>query len=71
MLGVLAAVALGFVLRLKGIHNPLLDHPGWRQGDEASIARNFAALRYNIFYPQTNYNGPPPNYCLLYTSRCV
>jgi len=62
---VLAAVVLGFVLRLKGIHNPLLDHPGWRQGDEASIARNFAMLRYNIFYPQTNYNGPPPNYVEL------
>jgi 4-amino-4-deoxy-L-arabinose transferase-like glycosyltransferase len=64
-LGVLVAVALGFILRLKGIHNPLLDHPGWRQGDEASIARNFAALRYNIFYPQTNYDGPPPNYVEL------
>lgn len=64
-LGVAAAVALGLVLRLKGIHNPLLDHPGWRQGDEAAIARNFAALRYNIFYPQTNYNGPPPNYVEL------
>ena len=64
-LGVLAAVAIGFALRLKGIHNPLLDHPGWRQGDEASIARNFATLRYNIFYPQTNYNGPPPNYVEL------
>ncbi len=61
----LVAVGLGFLLRLKGIHNPLLDHPGWRQGDEASIARNFAALRYNIFYPQTNYNGPPPNYVEL------
>jgi len=59
------AVCLGLALRLKGIHNPLLDHPGWRQGDEASIARNFAALRYNIFYPQTNYNGPPPNYVEL------
>jgi hypothetical protein len=64
-LGVLVAVVLGFVLRLKGIHNPLLDHPGWRQGDEAAIARNFAALRYNIFYPQTSYNGPPPNYVEL------
>ncbi len=61
----LVAVGLGFILRLKGIHNPLLDHPGWRQGDEASIARNFAALRYNIFYPQTNYDGPPPNYVEL------
>ena len=28
-LGVLAAVVLGFVLRLKGIHSPLLDHPGF------------------------------------------
>ncbi len=57
--------AVGLILRLKGIHNPLLDHPGWRQGDEAAIARNFATLQYNIFYPQTNYNGPPPNYVEL------
>ena len=56
---------LGLLLRLKGIHNPLLDHPGWRQGDTASIARNFAQLQFNIFYPQTNYNGPPPNYVEL------
>lgn len=53
------------MLRLHGIHDPLLDHPGWRQGDEASIARNFATLRYNILYPQTNYDGPPPNYVEL------
>lgn len=58
-------LALGLILRLKGIHNPLLDHPGWRQGDEAAIARNFATLQYNIFYPQTNYNGAPPNYVEL------
>jgi hypothetical protein len=64
-LAVSAAALLGLVLRLKGIHNPLLDHPGWRQGDEASIAHNFATLQYNIFYPQTNYNGPPPNYVEL------
>ncbi|HEX8806548.1 MAG TPA: glycosyltransferase family 39 protein [Candidatus Aquilonibacter sp.] len=47
------------------IHDPLLDHPNWRQGDTASIARNFATLRYNIMYPQTNYDGPPPNYVEL------
>ena len=64
-------VALGLVLllalalRLKGIHNPLLDHPGWRQGDTAAIARNFALLQYNILYPQTSYDGPPPNYVEL------
>ncbi len=43
----------------------MLDHPGWRQGDTAAIARNFARLQYNILYPQTMYNGPPPNYVEL------
>ena len=60
-----AVLVVGLLLRLNGIHNPLLDHPGWRQGDEAAIARNFAVLQYNIFYPQTNYDGPPPNYVEL------
>jgi hypothetical protein len=64
-LGVSLVVALGLILRLKGIHNPMLDHPGWRQGDEAAIARNFATLQYNIFYPQTDYNGAPPHYVEL------
>ncbi len=58
-------VLFGVVLRLKGLHSPILDHPAWRQGDTASIARNFALLQYNILYPQTNYNGPPPNYVEL------
>jgi Dolichyl-phosphate-mannose-protein mannosyltransferase len=62
----LAAVALlAVALRLHGIHDPLLDHPGWRQGDTATIARNFARLQFNILYPQTSYNGPPPNYVEL------
>jgi len=50
---------------LHGIHNPILDHPGWRQGDTAAIARNFARLQFNIMYPQTMYDGPPPNYVEL------
>src|SRR5215469_10200901 len=62
-LGVIVLIAVA--LRLKGIHDPILDHPGWRQGDTASIARNFARLQYNIMYPQTTYNGPPPNYVEL------
>lgn len=61
MLIMLLAVAL----RLKGIHSPILDHPGWRQGDTASIARNFALLQYNILAPQTTYNGAPPHYVEL------
>jgi hypothetical protein len=60
-----ALVALGIVLRLRGLHNPILDHPGWRQGDTAAIARNFATLQLNPLYPQTDYNGPPPNYVEL------
>lgn len=60
-----AILLLALGLRLKGIHNPIIDHPGWRQGDEAAIARNFATLKYNPLYPQTDYNGPPPNYVEL------
>ena len=56
---------LGLVLRLRGIHDPILDHPGWRQGDTAAIARNFATLDPNPLHPQTDYNGPPPNYVEL------
>ncbi|HEY0798877.1 MAG TPA: glycosyltransferase family 39 protein, partial [Candidatus Baltobacteraceae bacterium] len=63
MVGVLVLLALA--LRLRGIHDPILDHPGWRQGDTAAIARNFATLDYNPFHPQTDYNGPPPNYVEL------
>lgn len=63
--GLAAILLLALALRLHGIHNPILDHPGWRQGDTASIAKNFATLQYNVFYPQTNYNGPPPNYVEL------
>jgi Dolichyl-phosphate-mannose-protein mannosyltransferase len=65
LLGLGAAVVLGLALRLHGIHNPILDHPGWRQGDTAAIARNFATLDLNIFHPQTDYDGPPPNYVEL------
>jgi hypothetical protein len=61
----LAFTVLGAVLRFKGIHDPIFDHPGWRQGDTAAIARNFAQLQYNIFFPQVDYNGPSPHYVEL------
>lgn len=60
-----AILVLGLALRLRGIHDPILDHPGWRQGDTAAIARNFATLDLNPLHPQTDYNGPPPNYVEL------
>ncbi|HEY9084457.1 MAG TPA: glycosyltransferase family 39 protein [Candidatus Tyrphobacter sp.] len=60
-----AILLIALVLRLQYIHDPLLDHPNWRQGDTASIARNFAQLQYNLLDPQTDYDGPPPNYVEL------
>ncbi len=60
-----AIVLLGCALRLYHVRDPILDHPGWRQGDQAAIARNFAQLQNNIFYPQVDYDGPPPNYIEL------
>jgi hypothetical protein len=60
-----AIVLIGCALRLYDIRNPILDHPGWRQGDQAAIARNFAQLRNDILYPQVDYDGPPPNYIEL------
>ena len=64
-LAIVVITLVGAALRLKGIHDPIFDHPGWRQGDTAAIARNFAQLQYNVFFPQTDYNGPPPNYVEL------
>jgi hypothetical protein len=61
----LAILVLGLCLRLYGVHDPIIDHPGWRQGDEASIARNFAQLDDDVLSPQTDYDGPPPNYVEL------
>jgi Dolichyl-phosphate-mannose-protein mannosyltransferase len=65
LLALLAVVALAAALRLYHISDPIVDHPGWRQGDTAAIARNFARLRFDPLYPQTMYNGPPPNYVEL------
>ncbi|MFY9665407.1 MAG: glycosyltransferase family 39 protein [Candidatus Cybelea sp.] len=63
--GLSGVLLVALVLRIHGIHDLILDHPGWRQGDTAAIARNFARLRFNIMYPQTLYNGAPPNYVEL------
>lgn len=52
-------------LRLIGISNPPLDYSSWRQVDTDSIARNFVEYRFNILYPQLNYDGPMPNYVQL------
>ncbi|HLY01341.1 MAG TPA: glycosyltransferase family 39 protein [Candidatus Cybelea sp.] len=63
--GLLGVLTIALALRLYAIGNPIVDHPGWRQGDTAAIARNFAERKFDILYPQTTYNGPPPNYVEL------
>lgn len=40
---------------------PLEMAESWRQADTESIARNFAEYKFNILYPNFNYDGPLPN----------
>lgn len=55
-----------FLMRLPYIDNaPAESVDMWRQADTESIARNFINHRFNIFYPQFNYDGPLPNYIQL------
>ncbi|WP_058485116.1 ArnT family glycosyltransferase [Defluviitalea phaphyphila] len=53
-------------LRIPYINNsPYETGERWRQSDTESIARNFVEYKFNIFYPQLNYDGPMPNYVQL------
>ena len=55
-----------FMSRLVYINHPAAEAGElWRQTDTESIARNFIKYRFNIFYPQLNYDGVPPNYVQL------
>ncbi|NLM44044.1 MAG: phospholipid carrier-dependent glycosyltransferase [Clostridiales bacterium] len=55
-----------FVIRIPYINNsPAEQGDFWRQSDTEAIARNFIEDRFNIFYPQFNYDGPKPNYVQL------
>ncbi len=55
-----------FISRIPHINNsPAEMGEIWRQTDTESIARNFVKYRLNIFYPQLNYDGVPPNYVQL------
>jgi len=49
---VLLVLGLGLVLRLYKINGPLADHHSWRQADTASVIRNLATERFNVFKPQ-------------------
>lgn len=55
-------LAIIFITRLYHIGTPPIEiEESWRQGDTESIARNFAEYRFNILYPNFNYDGPLPN----------
>lgn len=55
-----------FYTRIPHINNsPCEQGDFWRQSDTESIARNFIEDRFNIFYPQFNYDGAKPNYVQL------
>lgn len=53
-------------MRIPHINNSPAEYKDmWRQVDTESIARNFVKYKFNIFYPQLNYDGPMPNYVQL------
>ncbi len=55
-----------FLLRVPNITNSPAEYGEyWRQPDTESIARNFIEKKFNIFYPQFNYDGAAPNYVQL------
>lgn len=55
-----------FLSRIPYINNSTAEAGEvWRQTDTESIARNFIKYQFNIFFPQLNYDGIPPNYVQL------
>ncbi len=55
-----------FTTRLPYLtHSPFESGESWRQGDTESMARNFVEERFNLFFPQLNYDGAAPNYAQL------
>lgn len=54
---------VAFLLRLKGINNPLLDDQAWRQADTAAMATHMLGHLADfpgVFFPHLNYDGIVP-----------
>jgi len=59
-------LALIVLMRVPFIdQSPYESGESWRQGDTEAMARNFVEERFNILYPQLNYDGAAPNYVQL------
>lgn len=55
-----------FLMRMPHIANSTAEIGElWRQTDTESIARNFVKYKFNMFYPQFNYDGTRPIYVQL------
>ncbi|MGE5633073.1 MAG: ArnT family glycosyltransferase [Caulobacteraceae bacterium] len=62
----ICVLLLIFLLRIPHLNNATVEIGDyWRQSDTESIAVNFIEKRFNIFYPQMNYDGSSPNYVQL------
>jgi 4-amino-4-deoxy-L-arabinose transferase-like glycosyltransferase len=61
-IALLFIIAALIIIRLYHMDTaPLEMEESWRQADTQSIARNFLQYKFNIFYPNFNYDGPFPN----------
>ncbi|MGB3759085.1 MAG: glycosyltransferase family 39 protein [Rivularia sp. (in: cyanobacteria)] len=58
----IAILVIAAVLRLNHITQPFTDYIGWRQTSTAMMADNFYRTNWNIFYPETSWDGPGPSY---------
>lgn len=56
------AFLVGLALRCQHISLPIAEAHSWRQITNADIARNFAEISANIFYPQASWGGPSDAY---------
>lgn len=57
--------AFVLAVRLPYLADSPYGYDSWRQSDTEAMARNFAEHRFNVLYPQLNYQGPLPNYAQL------
>ncbi|MDF2719406.1 MAG: dolichyl-phosphate-mannose-protein mannosyltransferase, partial [Paenibacillus sp.] len=57
--------ALVLAVRLPYLADSPYGYDSWRQSDTEAMARHFVEHRFNVLFPQLNYQGPLPNYAQL------
>jgi hypothetical protein len=61
-LALLAILAIGLLLRLEDIKQPLVDHFSWREASTAMMADNLPNNSWNPFWPEVSWTGDQPGY---------